>query len=357
MLAAPAGDVIASQPPSPSMQLRTPPATGRGVRPALRPDAAAVTKQLGDRVAAAIGVARHRLQVTEIAVTARADAPSAFRVGDAAGRPLAVLLCSAPPFPEMVARAMDRAAQARAVLAAREAAAILEPLLQGRLEGASYALLSFCWPLVARRPMRWLHRAILGRRVLDWLHGATCQTAASASQAERDANFAKPLARMAEIAALGDDLRSDAERAIARLESGAWRPKTVLMHGDLWIGNVLLRDATSGLKGAWVDRFVIIDWPGSMLRGHAIFDLTRLTQSISTGGRALAGELVRHCQALECDPEDAAGYLLAALGHLESNLEQFPFDRFLSMATACHRQLERARSRVRDGHLASNRSR
>jgi hypothetical protein len=128
------------------------------------------------------------------------------------------------------------------------------------------------------------------------------------------------------------------------------------MHGDLWIGNVLLRDATSGLKGAWSDRFVIIDWPGSMLRGHAIFDLTRLTQSISTGERALASELIRHCQALQCDPEDAVGYLLAALGHLEMNLEQFPFDRFMGMATACYHQLERARSRVQGGHLATLRS-
>ena len=299
---------------------------------------------------------RDRLRFAAIAVTARADGPTALRIGDASGRPLAVLLCSAPQYPDMVARAMEHAAQAKAVLAAREGAAILEPWLQGRMDGMSYALLSFCWPLVERRPMRWIHRAILGRRVLDWLHSATRQTVATASMAERDTIFAKPLARIAAIAELGHDIRSDAERAVARLANGAWHPQTVLMHGDLWIGNVLLTRATSGVGGAWVDRFVIVDWPGSMLRGHAIFDLMRLTLSIRTGERALASELSRHCQALGCDAEDATGYLLSALGHLEMNLEHFPFDRFLGMATACHHQLRRARSRARGAHLATGRS-
>jgi hypothetical protein len=170
-------------------------------------------------------------------------------------------------------------------------------------------------------------------------------------------HFAKPLARLAAISELGREVRSDAERAIQRLENGSWRPKTVLMHGDLWIGNVLLRQETSGPGGAWVDRFVIIDWPGSMLRGYAIFDLMRLTQSIRTGERALASELIRHCQALQCDTEDSMGYLLSALGHLEMNLEQFPFDRFLGMATACHHQLGRVRSRARGGeHVALDRT-
>jgi hypothetical protein len=312
----------------------------------MRPSAIEVATQLGEPIAAAVGTALDRLRVVAIdSVVARADGPSAFRISDASGEPRAVLLCSAPLFPDMVKRAMERAAMAKSALDSNEAVAILDPMLEGRLREMSYALLTFCPPLAQRRPMRWIHRLVVGRQVLEWLYRVTLRTVATASSTERPACFAEPLARVAAIDRLGPGVRADARRAVERLENGSWQPKTVLMHGDLWMGNVLLGPASRSSR-LWPDRFVIVDWPGCVLRGHAIFDLVRLTQSMRMSDSAVAGELLRHCEVLQCGPEDAMAYLLAALGHLEMRLEQFPVEQFLAMARGCHQWLEQACSRA-----------
>jgi hypothetical protein len=269
-------------------------------------------------------------------VASRADGPSAFRVMDASGKSRAVLLCSAPAYPDMVERAMLRAAQARLTLAPAEAAAILTPLLQGRMLDLSFSMLRYCQPLSTRRPLSWLQRAALRPRLLDWLYKVTTHTVAAADASQREAKFVAPLERLASMAQLGAPTRAAARRATQRLVDGSWQPRHVLMHGDLWKGNVLIDHPLPEIgRTHWRDRFVIVDWPGSELQGHAMYDLVRLSMSLRLGQAPLSAEVARHCAAVGADAEDAVSYLLSALGYIALHLEQFPLEKFAAMAQAC----------------------
>src|SRR5207248_10552168 len=80
-----------------------------------------------------------------------------------------------------------------------------------------------------------------------------------------------------------------AAEALGQLRAGEWKPKFVLAHNDLWIGNVLRAPGNRQFP------FVIIDWLGSVTRGFAIFDLVRLAESLGLSPRALGEELDIHC--------------------------------------------------------------
>ncbi|MCP4006756.1 MAG: phosphotransferase, partial [bacterium] len=113
----------------------------------------------------------------------------------------------------------------------------------------------------------------------------------------------------------------------------------VLIHNDFWRGNVLLDSTRSG---PWPERFVVIDWGGSRVRGHAIFDLIRMADCLKLGDRVLRGEVEAHCRILECELIDARSHLFSALGHLAMNLDRFPLPRFLEMAQQCVQRLDSA---------------
>lgn len=120
---------------------------------------------------------------------------------------------------------------------------------------------------------------------------------------------------MADDPRLSPEVRTAARDALARLRSAAWRPAYTLTHGDLWRGNILRWPRRTW----WRERpprlpFLLIDWRGSLVRGHAVLDLLRLLESLRAGPRALRRQLERHCWALGCERFDARGYLLAALG-------------------------------------------
>jgi len=267
----------------------------------------------------------------------RADAPTAVRVIDQRGRRLAVLLCSAPGYGDMVAHAMQGAAQAREMLNGADAEAILTPILEGRLQGLSYAALPHCEPL-ASRGLRWrIQRGVLRPGLLDWLFRLTVATAVPVPVSAMEARYAEPLSRIIATPQLAARVRADARQAHARLRETAWQPVSVLMHGDLWRGNVLLRPHRGGHWGTLLaPRFAVIDWPGSLQQGYAVFDLVRLSLSFEVRGRAWQAELHRHCALMDYTREDAMGSLLAALGHIAIHLEEFPLSRFVSMAEACH---------------------
>jgi hypothetical protein len=142
---------------------------------------------------------------------------------------------------------------------------------------------------------------------------------------------------------MSDAVRVAATMARERLAAGVFRPKYVLMHGDLWKGNILLQ---AGRNASHTDvqrsRFAIIDWAGFEGCGYAIYDLVRLARSMRISRRRLAGELVRHCAILECTTEDARSYLLTALGHIGMTLEHFPVERYVSMSLSALSLLDEA---------------
>ncbi|MBX3466625.1 MAG: hypothetical protein KF878_06975 [Planctomycetes bacterium] len=248
-----------------------------------------------------------------------ADSVTTLLVRDERGRPRGVVQCSASraggEHLDLVRREVARAATARAALGPRLGDVLLEPLAVVDDGERTYAAYPLCRPLPDAR-WRWLPvRARLRGPLLDWLYEAVRLTRREASPAEVVERFAAPLEAVARDPRLSAEVRSGARTALIRLETGRWRPAVALTHNDLWRGNVLRWPA-----GAWWRTrapalpFVLIDWRGSRVDGHALIDLLRLAESLRAPGRLLQRELERQCWALGCALDDARGNVLAALG-------------------------------------------
>jgi hypothetical protein len=265
------------------------------------------------------------------------DGPLVVRIGDARGAPCGVVLLSPPAYPHVVDRAMDGAALAAAALGPALGHHVLTAQARGRVDGRSYAVLPHCHALWRLRGLATLDDLRIQPAIRAWLREVTRATLqpADAATVER---FRTRLEHVAGRDALDAPLRAGARHALERLESGAWVPRHVLMHGDLWRGNILLRPTTGrgGDGDRRADRFVIVDWPGASAEGYAIFDLVRLALSMHSTPHALALDVRRHCDILGCDPDDARGYLLAAIGHVGLALGRFPVERWAEMARRCH---------------------
>ena len=122
--------------------------------------------------------------------------------------------------------------------------------------------------------------------VFDWLRRATAATLAAPSS-QTDAAFQRALLDVAQRVRMPRNIRTAAEDALQRLERAEWKPRHVLMHGDLWLGNIL-SGAPPGLVQIATRKYVVIDSPGGQVRGYPIYDLSRLCTSIGQLGAALS---------------------------------------------------------------------
>ncbi len=262
-----------------------------------------------------------------------ADDVMKLRIRDERGHSSGVALCSSPGWPDMVARGVERARAARGALGDELGAVVLEPVREGRLDGRSYAVLPYHEPLPGGRLAWAFQRPRFRTAVADWLAEATARTARLPEGAELEAGFRAPLRALSELAGVSERVRAAAGEAFARLEGG-WSPRHVLMHGDLWPGNVLRADNRFG--------FVLIDWAGSRTDGHGVFDLLRWAEATRLGAAPLRARLEVHCSQLDCDVADARSTLLGALARIASSLGEFPLDQFAAMAERCLDGLARA---------------
>jgi hypothetical protein len=280
------------------------------------------------------------LDPTPLSEGGLADGTTVLLLRDARRRPRAVVLCSSPAAPSMVHRAMVRARLAKDALGESLGLPILDPLTEGTVDGRTFSVLPYCRPFSTFRPVWWMQRARLRPVLLDWLFRATERTARDVETDAIESTFGEPLRRLESLPQASGRVRSAAGVALEDLRSGAWRPRIVLMHGDLWTGNVLVRPSTAGSPERWGERLVVIDWAGSEVSGHGMYDLVRLAQSLALSPRALRDEVLRHCRPLGCGAPHALHHLLAALGHVLTHLEFFPVDRFARMVVSCVTTLE-----------------
>lgn len=249
-----------------------------------------------------------------------------YLVTSSEGTPIAVVLCSPSVSPDLIAQGSRRAADAKQALGPKLGKVILDPLGEGEVAGLSYVVLPFRQPLSEKRLAGWLQRRRVGPMVLDWLHGLTKQTLCDVTDAEVYARFKRPLWLLAEAVDATDAVRRAAEIGLRGLDQGKWTPRFVLMHNDLWKGNILL-DEHGGI--------VVIDWPGSMVDGYAMYDLIRLADSFGVSDRVLGEQVRAHCRLLGCDARHAASHLAASLGYLLGHLDHFPMHLFLPLADKC----------------------
>lgn len=270
-----------------------------------------------------------------------ADDYSKLLVRDQHRRPVMVVLCSSPVSPQLVRRGMQRARAAKRALGPALGRVILDPLGEGDIAGCSYSILPYCRPLSNKRLIRRIQRRMMRPVVLRWLRSATAATVAEVDPQELQHAFMNPLTHLEGLLAVSDHLRHAASGALRALDHGTWTPCHVLMHGDLWDGNILIHHADpTGFGWPWGTRFVLIDWPGALLNGYAIYDLLRFAQAMSLQGRQLRREVESHCRILGCRFEHARFHLLTSLGYLAMHLEHFPPARYAKMSASCVRVLE-----------------
>jgi hypothetical protein len=266
---------------------------------------------------------------------------TALLLSDSAGDPYAVVLVSSALSPDLVQRSMACAHQAKTILGPSIGAHILDPLVQGVVNGLSYAVLPFCKQLSSSKYLWLMQRKLVCPSIFDWLWRATTCTLRNVSDDSIDQSFGEPLRFLASLTQMSTQLRAAASHASGRLATGAWKPKYVLMHGDLWKGNILIRHTRRSVP--WLglsDRFVVTDWAGLKVDGYAMLDLIVLAKSVNVSERNFRREVERHRLILQCEPADALSYLLAGLGTMGMTLEHFPFRRFRLLAEICFKSLE-----------------
>lgn len=308
----------------------------------LAPDGATELEGLREPLATSLGVAAESLHVTLVYRGNLADSSSILLASTGRGQVLGAVLWSPEAAPDAVALSMAKAAAAHAVLPPELAMRVLVARAEGRVAGRSFAVVPYCKPLARFRPLWWLQRPSVREVVLGWLRGVCRATAHPVPAEELATAFQRPLARLAAAEAAPQELRDLGRAALDRLGTGHWTPRCVLMHGDLWQGNLMVR-APAGPDGAhWAQRVCLIDWGASQPRGHALFDLVRAADALRLAPARLRQEVALHCQALGCEPRDAASYLAAALAHVHANLGEFPLPRFIAMAEGCRRTLLQA---------------
>lgn len=137
---------------------------------------------------------------------------------------------------------------------------------------------------------------------------------------------------------LPSDMRSHASMAMDRIHNNSWNPRFVLMHGDLWKGNILLKN-DSWKNFLFPKDFIIIDWTGSVVEGYPIYDLIRAVDSFKASNNTLRFECTRHAKALDCSFFDIRSYLLAALGHYGRYREHFPYESWVNLTKCCDQRL------------------
>ena len=293
---------------------------------ALQQIPASVQRALTDQVSRALAEAIALAPFAELKGVADETLKLAAR--DPAGRALGIVLCSPEIAPGLIARGCERGRAARAALGSELGQTVVVARAEGECEARSWA----CFPqaralgagLAGRLERRWLAGAVLA-----WLRAAAAQTAAPADDATR-ARYEAALACAEREPALAPRVREAAGAARERLAAGAWRPRHVLMHGDLWDGNVL------GAPGSlpFSRRFVLIDWDTSRVAGYPFFDLLRAANAFRISRARLGREIAAHAALLGCTREDARGALVAALGQIGLVRENFPLARYAEMCGA-----------------------
>ncbi len=271
-----------------------------------------------------------------------ADATTKVLLRTLSGQPAAVIICSRPVAPQLVARGTRLAEQIREMIGEPLGEAIIRPIGHGAIDGRSYVILPYCRDLSARRPIRILQRLRIQGRLFTWLRQANAK-AAEAYEAGPTVtqSYAAALEHLDRQRVLGAEIQAAIRRASRRLASGRWQPRHTFDHNDLYLSNIML-PFRSQLVGRPRFPFVLIDWAGANPRGFGIYDLVRFARAVNLPSRSLRRELAGHGTALQCELRDTPGHLLASLGRLHMHLEYFPEPRFVQTANACWTTLNRA---------------
>ncbi len=200
---------------------------------------------------------------------------------------------------------------------------ILPIIGTGHLQNRSFLILPRCKPLKPGRLGRLFQKPMIVGKILPWLralvlHGTDGQLA--------DREFCISLDALIGMPELSDAVRDASRRSRDAIDTGGIVVRHVPMHGDLWRNNIMQNDAGN---------LAIIDWAGSARQGYAIYDLVRFHQSFGMARAKFAAELDWYCETLG-GVDAVIAHLLGALGHYANRLNEFPKQRFVTLANDCY---------------------
>lgn len=271
------------------------------------------------------------------------DDPAKLLLCTESGTPRAVLVGASAAAPEMAKRHVERSLVVAEALPQPLRRVVLQAAEVGEVDGRSYVLWPYHEAPGAGRLAQWRWRRRMARPVADWLYEATAATQQPVAEEAFPALIAKPLSALAAMPGLGASLRAGVAQAEQDFAMGQARAVRVLMHNDLWTGNVLgpapgaPREKDENPYG-----FVLIDWAGSEVAGYPAYDLTRWAQSVRMKPRVFGRELARHAEALGCSPGRMRAHLAVSLGYLAMHLEGFTPQRFARLADDCWGRMDQA---------------
>jgi hypothetical protein len=265
-------------------------------------------------------------------------------------QPVAVGLCSSVKEPAMVQRNIEYASLAQQALGKELGHIVINPLATGDIEGISYGIFPYCQPLSNSRLWWQIQKLQISPAILQILSDVNRITVSAVPSAEVEETFAKSLQYLVDSSVIPEPLPQLSKNALDQLFKGIWHPYYVLMHNDLWKGNILLRKSRDQntqnnlFNHSIGSKIVIIDWAGSLVKGYPIYDLIRIAQSLKLSDRQLLNNLKKHSQILNCQLEESLFYLLTALGYLGIHREEFPLERFIKLSVDCLQTWQRIHS-------------
>lgn len=254
------------------------------------------------------------------------DATLKFFALDSRGRPTAFVHWSNEPFPNAALASCSSSAVARDTLGERLGKFVAMPIFQGEVLSRSFSVHPILHSPSSKVGSK-LAYLLASKAVGSWLRDVATRTVKPVSGQEVEALVLRPLEYIAGLQILPDQYKVLAGEGLAFLSDSSWSPQVVFSHNDFWIGNVMFSPAKR-----WPGMPQIIDWGSSSAAGIPFFDSIRYVRSARLPSGILAAMLKQQLIATKCSPSCGLFNLLAGLGRLGLNRDQFPEERFAQLA-------------------------
>ena len=208
---------------------------------------------------------------------------------------------------------------------------LLMPLEIGESDGLSYSISAYHRPLHTTFLLKQMDNWCVRASLVNWVIDVAKATKANASVAEIETQFTQPLVALSQANGVKQAYKNIILEAIEAINNSTWQPYFVSAHNDLWRGNVLSSNNT---------KFVLIDWDGVTLKGHAFYDLVRVAGSFKLSKAKFQMALQQYCGVMQCNKQQAKYYLISAFAFLHADLGDWQYERFLILLNDCMEYFE-----------------
>ena len=256
-------------------------------------------------------------------------AKQGFFVLDEAGTRIQYVALSPTQAPNLVANEVSRLESIINSLDPELQDVVPGPLHQSIYDGRSLSVLTCFQPIPSGGVRRHLYKRLVKKQLLKWVFDVSKTTLKDRDSADIDKTVLAPLQWILDNDKLPDRIQSAADEALESLNTGFWVPKTVLMHGDLWLGNVLFVGNFPRLD------FRLIDWGGARINGYPTYDLVRILESLRFSSKFSREIIQDYEEKLGLTSTDLVSNLLCAVGSYGIDPDQLTLQRIDELIVNC----------------------